>query len=225
MGEMRDAKSMETAMHAAETGHLVFSTIHTQDAKQTLDRVMDVFAADMAQQIRQLFAVTLAGIVAQKLVRRKEDNGGMAVVVEVLINSPHMSQLLAEGKIGDIQDALLKGGDYYQMQSFNQDFARLVGEGVITAEEALSHSPNPGDLKLLLRGVGSGSSNIKRMQKQQQEQEAARRPMGAAPQPKPDKDAPPQPSNGSAETAAAAAPEPVAPKPPRKLADNKGYIG
>ena len=165
MGEMRDAKTMEIAMHAAETGHMVFSTIHTKDTKQTLDRVMDSFPPEMATQIRQLFSLTLAGIIAQKLIRRK-DGAGMVAAVEVLINSPHMAQLLADGKIGDIQDALQKGGDYYQMQSFNQDFVRLISEGVITPEEGLAHSPNPADLKLMLRGVGSGSGNIRTMEKE-----------------------------------------------------------
>ena len=216
MGEMRDAKSMETAMHAAETGHLVFSTIHTTDTEQTLDRVLDVFSADMSKQIRQLFAQTLAGIVAQKLIRRK-DNTGMVAAIEILINSPHMSQLLAEGKIGDIQDALQKGGDYYQMQSFNQDLARLVTEEVITAEDALSYSSNPGDLKLLLRGVGTGSSNIRRMQKEDRDKNGRK---SAAPPAPGDAKAPDTPD-------AAVPPEKPSPKPDpetvRKLADNKGY--
>lgn len=165
MGEMRDAKSMETAMHAAETGHLVFSTIHTQDTKQTVDRVMDSFPPDQAHQIRQLFSQTLVSIVAQKLLRRKDENG-QVVAVEVLINTPHISQLLSEGKIGEIEKALQKGTEYYQMQSFNQDLARLVSGGIVTAEEALSHSPNPGDLKLILRGLGSGSGNIRNITKE-----------------------------------------------------------
>ena len=231
MGEMRDAKSMQTAMHAAETGHLVFSTIHTQDTKQTLDRVMDVFPADMTRQIRQLFAQTLAGIIAQKLIRRKDDTG-MVVAVEVLINSPHMSQLLADGKIGDIQGALQKGTDYYQMQSFNQDLARLVAEGIVTPEEALSHSPSPGDLKLLLRGIGSGSSNIKRMQKEQAQKEG-KRPAAAAQHAKkesesPDEspaDAAPDADGGNGELPETNdSPADAKPAKPRaRFANSKGY--
>jgi len=234
MGEMRDAKSMETAMHAAETGHLVFSTIHTQDTKQTLDRVMDVFTADMANQIRQLFAQTLAGIVAQKLLRRKDETG-LVVAVEVLINSPHMSQLLADNKIGEIEDALQKGGDYYQMQPFNQDLARLVRAGVVTADEAMAHSPNPGDLRLLLRGVGSGSTEIRRMQAKEKETEGkAARKAGAKADAAPGSDAGADkeaaPAKDAPAEAAPAAPAgdeaPVAGKPvaPRKpLSDTKGY--
>ncbi|MHC4713743.1 MAG: type IV pilus twitching motility protein PilT [Planctomycetota bacterium] len=164
MGEMRDATSMETAMHAAETGHLVFSTIHTQDTKQTLDRVLDSFPPDQAHQIRQLFAQTLVAIVAQKLLRRK-DTGALAVAAEVLINTPHISELLSGGKIGEIEKALQKGTEYYQMQSFNQDLMRLVKESLVTPEQALAHSPNPGDLKLMLRGLASGSSNIRNITK------------------------------------------------------------
>ncbi len=178
MGEMRDAKSMETAMHAAETGHLVFSTIHTQDTKQTLDRVLDSFPPDQSHQIRQLFAQTLVSIIAQKLLRRKNDSK-LVVASEVLINTPHVGQLLSEGKIGDIEKALQKGTEYYQMQSFNQDLARLVAEGAVTAEEALSHSPNPGDLKLMLRGLGSGSSNISKVTKQEAAAAKTRQPAGA----------------------------------------------
>jgi twitching motility protein PilT len=217
MGEMRDAKSMEIAMHAAETGHLVFSTIHTNDAKQTLDRVMDAFAADKAQQIRQLFSQTLAGIVAQKLIRLKETSG-LVVTVEVLINSPHMSQLLADNKIGEIQDALQKGGDYYQMQSFNQDLARLVGAGTVTPEEALAHSPNPGDLKLLLRGVGSGSDHIRKVGDR-----AEKSPRKAAPAGNGN-------GNGNGDAAAAAPAEGAASEAPAKeeqpkkrLADTRGF--
>jgi twitching motility protein PilT len=202
---------MEIAMHAAETGHLVFATIHTNDAKQTLDRVMDSFQADRAQQIRQLFSLTLAGIIAQKLIRRKSGDG-MAVAVEVLINSPHMSQLLAENKVGEITDALQKGGDYYQMQSFNQDLARLITEGTITPEEGLSNSPNPADLKLILRGVGSGSSNIRQMQKD--DQEKGPRKNGAA-----------RGGNGDAASIAedSAAGDVPAAKPRKPLANTKGF--
>jgi twitching motility protein PilT len=214
MGEMRDAKSMETAMHAAETGHLVFSTIHTQDTKQTLDRVMDAFPPDMATQIRQLFSQTLAGIIAQKLLGLK-DNSGLVAAVEVLINSPHMSALLAEGKVGEITDALQKGGDYYQMQSFNQDLTRLVADGKVTAEEALAHSPNPGDLKLMLRGVGSGSTKIRQMQQSDEKEQRK----GSAPGLRKD--------HGEQAAPTAAVPEdPTAQaKPPKKLADNRGYNG
>ncbi len=219
MGEMRDAKSMETAMHAAETGHLVFSTIHTQDTKQTLDRVLDAFPSDQAHQIRQLFAQTLVAIIAQKLLRRK-DNSGMVVATEVMINTPHVHQLLAEGKVGDIEKALRQGSEYYRMQSFNQDLARLVGEDQVTAEEALSHSPNAGDLKLMLRGVGSGTSNIRQVRNEddQDPQKRGRRapvqppaPRPAAGQTLPGGKAPPQ-----------AATQP-AKKPSGKLGDNRGF--
>lgn len=175
MGEMRDATSMETAMHAAETGHLVFSTIHTQDTKQTLDRILDAFPSGMAHQIRQLFSQTLAAIIAQKLLRRKE-NSSLVCAAEVLINTPHISQLLSENKVADIEKALRQGTDYYRMQSFNNDLARLVQEDIVTPEEALSHSPSPGDLKLLLRGLGSGASGINRIHHDNQPQPPEARP-------------------------------------------------
>jgi twitching motility protein PilT len=217
MGEMRDSSSMETAMHAAETGHLVFSTIHTQDTKQTLDRVLDSFPPDQAHQIRQLFAQTLVSIIAQKLLRRK-DGDGLVAATEVLINTPHVSQLLGDGKIGDIEKALQKGTEYYQMQSFNQDLARLVAEGIVTAEEALSHSPAPGDLKLMLRGLGSGSSNIRQVGGSDDDPREQRRRKLA------ERNAKAAPGDGNGNSAAGAKEEPANRiKGPAKLADNKGF--
>jgi twitching motility protein PilT len=157
MGEMRDRETMELAMHAAETGHLVFSTLHTNDTKQTLDRIIDAFPTDAHHQVRAQLAMCLQAVVGQRLVRRA-DGQGRAAAVEVMINSPNIRELIAEGKTSSIEKAISTSSDYYNMQSFNQALARLAMAGTVTQEEALATSTTPGDLRLLLKGVQSGSA-------------------------------------------------------------------
>jgi twitching motility protein PilT len=158
MGEMRDAETIEMAMHAAETGHLVFSTLHTNDAKQTLDRIVDAFPADAAHQVRSTLALTLHAVISQRLLRRADGKGRVAAV-EVMINSPNIRELVAEGKTSQIEKAIAGSGDYYRMQTFNQAIARLVLGKTVSEEEGMGASATPGDLRLLLKGiVGGGSS-------------------------------------------------------------------
>ncbi len=159
VGEMRDRETMELAIHAAETGHLVFSTLHTNDAKQSLDRILDTFPADAARQVRSLLSLTLKAVISQRLVRRA-DGRGRTAALEVMIASPQIRELIAEGKIREIDKAIREGGDFYRMQSFNQSLAGLVGAKVVTEEEALATSSNPGDLQLLLRGFTNGSATV-----------------------------------------------------------------
>ena len=157
LGEMRDRETMELAMHAAETGHLVFSTLHTNDAKQTLDRIIDTFPPEAHHQVRALLALSVRAVVAQRLVRRADGLGRVAAM-EVMINSPAIRDLIAEGKTSSIEKAIATSGDYYAMQTFNQDLAKLTLSGVITQDEAMATSTAPGDLRLLLKGVQGGSA-------------------------------------------------------------------
>ncbi len=159
MGEMRDRETMELAMHAAETGHLVFSTLHTNDAKQTLDRIIDAFPPEAHHQVRAQLALTLQAVIGQRLVRLA-DGQGRTAAVEVMINSPNIRELIAEGKTASIEKAIASSSDYYQMQTFNQSLARLATAGTITQEEALASSMTPGDLRLMFKGVQSGSTAI-----------------------------------------------------------------
>ncbi len=156
MGEMRDRESMELAMHAAETGHLVFSTLHTNDAKQTLDRIVDAFPSEAAHQVRSMLALTLRAVVSQRLVPRA-DGKGRVVAAEVMVNSPNVRDLIAEGKTSQIEKAIASSGDYYQMQTFNQSLAKLIQDRSVTEEAGFAASTNPGDLRLLVRGITSGS--------------------------------------------------------------------
>ena len=161
VGEMRDPETIELAMHAAETGHLVFSTLHTNDAKQTLDRIVDTFPSDAHGQVRSQLALTLQAVISQRLVKRADGTGRLAAV-EVMINSPNIRDMIAEGKISQIDKAMQQSSDYYRMQTFNMSLAQFVRDKVVAEEEALSASSNPGDLRLVLKGVQkSGITSIR----------------------------------------------------------------
>jgi len=158
MGEMRDPETIELAMHAAETGHLVFSTLHTNDAKQTIDRIIDAFPSDAHGQVRAQLGLSLQAVVSQRLVRRA-DNSGRVAAMEIMINSPQIRELILEGKTQAIEKAMAASGDYYRMQTFNQSLAKLTLDKAISEAEATAASTSPNDLKLLLRGVTGGGIN------------------------------------------------------------------
>jgi len=168
MGEMRDIETIQTAMHAAETGHLVFSTLHTNDAKQTVDRILDMFYGEKMHQLRAMLSQTLLAVLSQRLVRRADGNGRIAAV-EILYNSPNVKQLIEAGNTNEIEKAM-KTGSYYHMQTFNQHFAKLVSEGIITAEEALANTSNESDLRLMLRGVATGAASIEQQEAEKAEE-------------------------------------------------------
>ena len=158
MGEMRDLATMEFAITAAETGHLVFSTLHTNDAKQTLDRIVDSFSKTAyAEQIRSQLALTLRAVICQRLVRRS-DGTGMVPAIEVLVNTPNVRQLILDGAIRDIEK-VMNTDTYYKMQSFNKALVQLVRQGTVTEEEAVASSSAPEDLKLAFRGITRGSTS------------------------------------------------------------------
>jgi len=150
VGEMRDPETISIAMTAAETGHLVFSTLHTNDAKQSIDRIIDTFPPDQQHQVRMQLAMTLLSTVSQRLIKRSDGSGRVAVV-EVMINTPTIRKMIEEGKIGAIDKAIHESASLYKMQTMNQDLFRLVKEGIITKEDALSISNNPNDLRIMFQ--------------------------------------------------------------------------
>ena len=154
IGEMRDFDAVSAALTAAETGHLVLSTIHTMDAVQTLDRIIDVFPAHQQAHVRVQLSNVLRGVVAQRLLPGK-DGKGRWPAAEVLIVSSLVKKLIAEGKPQDIHKAM-EQGQYYKMQTFDQDLLRLVREEKVALEEALEGASSPDDLALKARGIGSG---------------------------------------------------------------------
>jgi len=164
MGEIRDRESVEFAMHASETGHLVFSTLHTNDATQSIDRILDMFPGDQSQQVRTVLAMTLLAVISQRLVRTVDPTKRTAAV-EIMSNSPNIQQIIMEGNTKALSQAIATSRLFYKMQTFNQHLCELVQANVITREEALKNSTAPGDLKLLLRGVGTGSRDIEKIRK------------------------------------------------------------
>ena len=152
MGEMRDTETTGAAMTAANTGHLVFGTLHTLDAKTTLNRVIDMFPPHQQAQVRVMMAETLKGVVSQRLLRGIK--GGRVPAVEILVVTAHVKKLIEDNHLNDLPDAMKKGG-FYGMQTFNQSLVRICKEGLATEEEVLSAATNPDDVKLALRGIES----------------------------------------------------------------------
>jgi twitching motility protein PilT len=151
VGEMRDLDTISTALTAAETGHLVFGTLHTQDAPQTIDRVIDVFPPEQQAQIRVQLSVTLQGVITQQLLPTS-DGAGRCVACEVLVPTPAVRNLIREGKIHQIP-SIIQTGSAYGMQSMDSALATLVRAGKITQELAESRSSTPDELRRLLGGV------------------------------------------------------------------------
>jgi twitching motility protein PilT len=150
VGEMRDQETIGTALTAAETGHLVFATLHTQDAPQTIDRIIDVFPHSQQGQVRMQLAVGLQGIVTQSLLPTA-DGQGRCVASEVLIPTPGVRNLIREGKIHQIY-SLIQTGASHGMQTMDASLAGLVRAGKITMDIAESRSSNKMELRRLLEG-------------------------------------------------------------------------
>ena len=150
VGEMRDLPTIQTVLTAAETGHLVFSTVHTNSAAQTIDRIVDIFPEANHRQIRQQLANVLQAIVSLKLVE-KADGSGLIAGVEILRHSPRVGKLILEGNLEALDEEIESSVSYYKMQSMNQSLAALVLQGAVKRETALEVSIRPGDLDLMLR--------------------------------------------------------------------------
>jgi twitching motility protein PilT len=151
VGEMRDLETISTALTAAETGHLVFATLHTQDTAQTVDRIVDVFPPDQQQQVRVQLSVSLQGIVTQQLLP-KADGQGRVAATEVLVPTPAVRNLIREGKTHQIYSALQTGGQF-GMQTMDTALAQLVREQKITRELAEARSSTPEELRRLMGTV------------------------------------------------------------------------
>lgn len=152
IGEMRDAETIEVALTAAETGHLVISTLHTNDAKSSISRILDIFKGESQNQVRIQLAATLVGITSQQLIL-STDKKSRVVACEVLVKSPAIESYILKNEMERIQEAISSSQSYYHMQTMNQALEKLVQEGKITLEEALKNSRNPDDLKLRLSGI------------------------------------------------------------------------
>lgn len=147
IGEMRDAETIQTAITAAETGHMVFSTLHTNSASQTVDRIIDSFPASQQGQIRSQLAATLVGIVSQRLIPRL--SGGRIPACEVMLTNSAIRNLIREDKTYQI-DLVIETSSQEKMISLNRSLATLVRQGEISLENAQMHSLNPSELGTLL---------------------------------------------------------------------------
>ena len=150
VGEMRDAETVATVISAAETGHLVFSTLHTNSAAQTIDRILDHFPGNLQNQIRQQLSQVLQGVVSMKLVEKK-DGEGLVPALEILRGSPRVAELIARGQTKELLEEIEGSVAYYGMQSLNQSLMALLVHDEISYREAMHQSPDPEDLSLKLR--------------------------------------------------------------------------
>jgi twitching motility protein PilT len=161
VGEMRDLETIETALHAAETGHLVFSTLHTLDATETINRVISVFPPHHQKQIRLQMSAVLKGIISQRLVPRA-DGQGRVPAVEVLVATETVRSCIEDkDKTKTLKDVIAAGTAQYGMQTFDQSLYFLLKQGLITEEEALLRATNVGEFKLRLEGVMATSDLAK----------------------------------------------------------------
>jgi twitching motility protein PilT len=140
VGEMRDPETIRTAVTAAETGHLVYSTLHTNSASQTVDRIIDSFPAEQQDQVRVQLAGSLLGIFSQRLLRSQK--GGLVPAYELLINTKAVANVIREGRTHEV-DMLIETGSDHGMISLNQSLLELIRSGDITLDEAQSYSSNP----------------------------------------------------------------------------------
>jgi twitching motility protein PilT len=153
VGEMRDFETIETALTAAETGHLVMSTLHTLNAVETVTRIISVFPPYHQKQVRLQLAGVLKGVISQRLAPRA-DGMGRVPAVEVLVSTARVRECIIEkDKTSEINDAIAKGYTSYNMQSFDQSLMFLLNESLITYDEALKHCSNPDDFALRVKGV------------------------------------------------------------------------
>ena len=151
IGEMRDKETFEACISASETGHLVFSTLHTTNAMMTIDRIVDIFPPEQHDQVRTQLAAQLQALVAQRLLP-SADGAGRVPAIEIMFNSPAIGSLIRDNNLKQIPGAI-GGGKEEGMQTFNMSLAQLVREGKIEEAVALGYSDNPDELKMNLQGI------------------------------------------------------------------------
>ena len=168
VGEMRDRETVELALHAADTGHLVFSTLHTIDAKETVNRIIAMFPNEEQNRVRLSLAGVLKGIISQRLIPRikKDANGkdiageeaGRVAAMEILVKTPTIEKLILENRDYEIRDAIEKGREHYKSQSFDQHIFDIYNEGIITKARAKDYATSAADLELKMSGLNTGKS-------------------------------------------------------------------
>jgi twitching motility protein PilT len=159
IGEMRDEETVQTALSAAETGHLVLSTVHTVDASESINRMLDFFPPHQHQQARAMIAGTLKGVVSQRLIP-SADGGGRVAVCEILVMTGRVRDMITDPSQTGRLHEVIQEGEYYGMQTFDQALLGHLQAGRITMEEALKASTHPHDFKLLVAAEGRRSTSM-----------------------------------------------------------------
>ncbi len=200
VGEMRDEETVRTALSAAETGHLVLSTLHTLDATETINRIIDFFPPHLQQQARVMLASTLKGAVSQRLVPTADGNGRVAASEILVVTGRVQDLILNPTETGKISQVIAEG-DYYGMQTFDQSLLGQVAAGRVSEQTAMEYASSPHDFKLMLASSGRRASDISQMLDDGDDHAA--------------EEAPPAAEYGAGPPAAPAAPAPVSsPAPP-----------
>jgi len=162
IGEMRDTDTMMTAISAAETGHVVLSTLHTVDVSHTLDRIINYFPDHLKNQVRQELGLSLEGIVCMRLLRRR-DREGRIPSTEILRATPSVRKAILEGELWRLKELMQKGAEV-GMHTFNQDLLRLYRDGIVEFDEALASASNPDEFKLNAQGMFTGTDSLELFQ-------------------------------------------------------------
>ncbi len=155
VGEIRDKETMNLALHAADTGHLVFSTMHTIDAKETVNRIIAQFPTEEQNRVRLSVASVLHGVISQRLVPTID--GGRRAAVEILVQTPRIEKLIMENRDYEIRDTIEAGKEHYKSQSFDQSLLDLYNDGIISKEQAMKNATSASDLELKISGLMSNN--------------------------------------------------------------------
>ena len=162
IGEMRDVETVDTAMKAAETGHVLISTLHTPDATTTIARIVAMFAPEEQDMARSRLADSLQAVISQRLLTREDEDGGRCPALEIMICTPAIRDLIRDrSRVGEIKDYIADGRDQYGMQTFDQHLIDLVESKMVTFEAAKAAASNPADFELKLKTFGSKSKTAK----------------------------------------------------------------
>ena len=217
VGEMRDEETVQTALSAAETGHLVLSTLHTVDASESINRIIDFFPPHQQSQARAMIAGTLKGIVSQRLVRTADGNGRVATA-EILVMTGRVHDMIIDPKLtGQLPEVIAEGG-YYGMQTFDQHLLQHLEAGRITMEEAVHVATSPHDFKLMVaaggkpKGEGQARARVSRRSRTTSRPRSG--PPGVATVARRPRERPPQPARGRPRRPPAAGRGPRASAPP-----------
>lgn len=159
VGEIRDSETARIALSAAETGHLVFSTLHTMDTTETVNRMIDLFPPGERGQVRAMLSGTLKGVIGQRLVRTK-DGEGRAAAVEVMVTTGRIRDFILDAdKTDQIQEAISEG-EYYGMQTYDQALLKLVADDTVDFETALQAASQPQNFRLMVQAQGFGFQGL-----------------------------------------------------------------